>query len=107
MRVLWISLALVAAAALEVGGDAVIRKGLKGGDTLVVLAGCIALASYGVLVNLVGWHFSRLLGAYVGLFAVAAVLFGKFWFQEEVPMATWVGLAFILCGALIIQSGSG
>jgi small multidrug resistance family-3 protein len=95
----------VAAALLEVGGDAVIRRGLRGQGWPSVLAGCLMLALYGLVVNLVKWDFSRLLGAYVAVFALASVLAGRFWFRESVPASTWVGLGLILLGGLVIQAG--
>lgn len=98
-------LALLAAAALEVGGDAVVRKGLRGRSWLVVLAGCFALALYGVAVNLVRWDFSRLMGVYVAVFALVGVLTGRLFFGELVPVSTWLGLAIIVAGGLVIQLG--
>ncbi len=99
-------LVFVAAAALEVGGDAVVRVGLRGGRWWAVVAGGLMLAGYGVVVNLVRWDFSRLLGVYVGVFAVVSVLCGALVFRERVPPATWVGLALVIAGGLVIQFGS-
>ena len=76
-------LILIAAAVLEVGGDAVIRLGLRGGSPAVIVAGGLALGCYGLVVNLVKWDFSRLLGVYVAVFAVVSVLTGRFLFKEE------------------------
>jgi small multidrug resistance family-3 protein len=64
------------------------------------------LAIYGLVVNLVRWDFSRLLGAYVAVFALASVLAGRFWFREAVPPSTWIGLGMILLGGLVIQVGA-
>lgn len=103
-------LIFVAAATLEVAGDAVIRKGLRGGSLAVVAVGLITVALYGLVVNIVTWDFSKLLGVYVAFFALFSVLFGKFLFGESVPVSTWVGLTFIVAGGLVIQfggSGSG
>jgi len=58
-------LIFVAAAVLEVGGDAFVRKGLRGNQIAVIAAGCLALGAYGLVVNLVRWDFSKLLGVYV------------------------------------------
>lgn len=96
---------LVAAAALEVGGDALIRAGLRGRDARRVALGAGLLALYGVVVNLVPWDFGRLLGAYVAVFAVAAVLVGRFGFGEAVPPATWLGLGLIALGGIVMQLG--
>jgi multidrug transporter EmrE-like cation transporter len=65
-----------------------------------------ALACYSLLVNSVRWDFSKLIGVYVGFFALASVLCGRFVLQEKVPASTWVGLAVIITGGLIIQFGS-
>ena len=61
---LLIWLAFVAAAILEVGGDALIRKGLRGSGWAMIAAGCVTLAFYGLMVNTVKWDFSKLLGVY-------------------------------------------
>ena len=96
----------IGAAILEVGGDAVVRKGLRGSGLIIIMIGCAMLGFYGVVVNMVKWDFSKLLGVYVAVFAVISVSFGRFVFQESVPNATWMGLAIIVCGAMIIQFGS-
>ncbi len=95
----------VAAAALEVGGDAVIRKGLWGKNLALLSVGAAMLALYGVAVNLVRWDFSKLLGVYVAVFATIAILFGRFFFKEHIPSSTWLGLCIIVLGGLIIQFG--
>jgi drug/metabolite transporter superfamily protein YnfA len=95
----------VAAALLEVGGDAVVRQGLRGRSLVLVAVGGLMLATYGVVVNLVKWDFSRLMGAYVAVFALVSVLIGRIWFREVVPASTWVGLGLILLGGLVIQVG--
>jgi len=96
----------ICAAILEVGGDAVVRKGLRGSGLMVILIGCAMLGSYGVVVNTVKWDFSKLLGVYVAIFAVISVLFGRFVFEENIPTATWIGLMVIICGGMIVQFGS-
>jgi multidrug transporter EmrE-like cation transporter len=98
-------LIFTAAALLEVGGDAVIRRGLRGRSLASVIAGCAMLAVYGTAVNYVKWDFSRLFGVYVAFFAVAGVLCGKFVFRESVSITTALGLALIVLGGLIIQIG--
>lgn len=98
-------LVLLLAAIMEVAGDAVIRKGLRGSGWGLVLAGGVILALYGVAVNTVKWDFSKLLGVYVGAFAAVSVLWGWLVFGDKVPLATWIGLAIILAGSLCIQFG--
>jgi small multidrug resistance family-3 protein len=99
-------LAMMAVAALlEVGGDALIRKGLRGSGLGLVVLGFIVLGSYGIVVNRLELDFSKLLGAYVGVFAIISVLFGRIVFQEAIATSTWVGLGVVLAGSLIIQLG--
>jgi drug/metabolite transporter superfamily protein YnfA len=99
-------LIFLAAAALEVSGDAVIRKGLRGGGWPWIVAGGLLLAVYGMVVNTVKWDFSKLIGVYVGIFALMSVVVGRVGFNEQVPLATWAGLAIILFGGLVIQFGT-
>ena len=98
-------LVFIAAALLEVGGDAIIRRGLRGGGVLWILVGGAMLASYGLVVNSVKWDFSRLLGVYVAFFAAVSVLVGRIGFREVVPPTTWFGLGLIILGGLVIQFG--
>jgi drug/metabolite transporter superfamily protein YnfA len=95
----------IAAAVLEVGGDAVVRKGLRGSGLIIIMIGFAMLGCYGVVVNMVKWDFSKLLGVYVAIFALISILFGRFVFKESVPPATWIGLSIIMCGGMIIQFG--
>lgn len=53
---------LVVAALLEVGGDALVRWGLKGGRWYGFAAGAAVLFGYGLSVNLPKWDFGRLMG---------------------------------------------
>ena len=99
-------LIFLGAAMLEVGGDAVVRRGLRGGNLAIILLGCATLGAYGVLVNTVRWDFSRLLGVYVAVFALVSIVSGRFVFKEDVPITTWIGLAVIICGGMIIQFGN-
>lgn len=98
-------LIFVGAAILEVGGDAVVRKGLRGSSMIIILTGCAMLGSYGVVVNTVKWDFSKMLGVYVAIFAIISILFGQFVFGEKIPNSTWIGLSVIVMGGMIIQFG--
>ncbi len=95
----------LAAACLEVGGDAVVRQGLKGGGWALVVLGAVLLGIYGIVVNTADVDFARLLGVYVAVFAVVSVLAGRFYFQETIAPSTWLGLAIIIVGGLVIQFG--
>lgn len=97
--------ALLVAAFLEVAGDAVVRRGLRGRSVLLILVGGATLGCYGVVVNLVNWDFSKLIGAYVGFFALVSVLCGRLLFKEVIPFTTWLGLALVSAGGLVIQYG--
>ena len=99
-------LVFLTAALLEVAGDAVIRKGLRGGGWALILGGCFLLAGYGIVVNLVKWDFSKLLGVYVAVFALVSVTVGRFVFGEPVPLTTWAGVEIIVLGGLLIQFGA-
>jgi drug/metabolite transporter superfamily protein YnfA len=98
-------LVLVIAALFEVGGDALIRLGLRGKGYLLIALGFLVLGSYGIVLNQIAIDFSKLLGVYVGLFAVVSVLFGRFLFSEAVPGSTWLGLGVVLVGSAVIQWG--
>ena len=98
-------LIFVVAALLEVGGDAAMRRGLRGRSLLFVVAGAVTLAGYGLVVNTVKWDFSKLLGVYVAVFALVSVLAGRFVFKDTVPLSTWYGLTLIIAGGLVIQFG--
>ncbi|MGA7161730.1 MAG: hypothetical protein WBZ48_12050 [Bacteroidota bacterium] len=93
------------AAVLEVSGDALIRKGLRGSGILLIILGCVVLAFYGLVVNFVRWDFSKLLGVYVAIFGTVSILYGRFVFKEHIPSSTWAGLVVIILGGLIIQFG--
>lgn len=95
----------VLAAIMEIGGDAVIRKGLRGGGLLLIAAGFLALGTYGIVVNTVRWDFSKLLGVYVCIFALVSILAGRFVFKELIPPSTWLGLGLIVAGGMVIQFG--
>jgi drug/metabolite transporter superfamily protein YnfA len=80
-KTLLASSVMLVAAAFEVGGDAFIRAGLRGRGALLVAVGFAVLGSYGIIVNLLPMDFSRLLGAYVGFFAIVSILCGRLIFK--------------------------
>lgn len=98
-------LALALAAALEVGGDALMRTGLHASGTSRIaslVVGAAVLATYGIFVNLGPWDFGRALGAYVALFFLVAqiVNFLGFGIRPDVPVL--VGGSLICAGGLIL-----
>lgn len=73
------SVALFGVAALaEIGGAYLVWVGLRDGrGPAAVLAGCVALALYGVVVAQQPSHeFGRVLAAYGGVFVVGSLLWG-------------------------------
>ena len=98
-------LTFIAAALLEVGGDAAIRRGLRGGGVAFIITGFVVLGCYGLVVNSVRWDFSKLIGVYVGFFALVSVLVGRIAFKESIPSTTWIGLVLIIVGGMVIQFG--
>ena len=99
-------LIFISAALLEVSGDAIIRKGLRGRGVFIVMLGFIMLGCYGISVNLVKWDFSKMLGVYIAIFALISVLFGRFVFHESIPFSMWIGLMMIMAGGAVIQFGN-
>jgi small multidrug resistance family-3 protein len=98
-------LVLFLSAVLEVGGDALMRRGIRGGGWVFIVVGGLVLAGYGMLVNRVPWDFGRMLGAYVAFFAVVSVVFGRFAFGDRTAATTWIGLLVIALGAGLLQLG--
>jgi multidrug transporter EmrE-like cation transporter len=65
------------------------------------------LGGYGLVVNSArSLDFSKLLGIYVAFFALVSILCGRYVFRETIPNSTWIGLALIIVGGLVIQFGS-
>jgi small multidrug resistance family-3 protein len=94
---------MLVAATCEVGGDAMIRSGLRGRGWLLLAAGVITLGAYGIIVNVLAIDFSKLLATYVAFFAIVSVVFGRVMFRDTVPPTTWIGLCVILLGSAIVQ----
>ena len=95
-------LILILAAALEVGGDALVRRGLRGGSSLSLVLGGIVLFSYGLAVNLPKWDFGRLLGVYIAVFFVVAQAVAYFMYHEKIKMPMLAGGALIVAGGMVL-----
>jgi small multidrug resistance family-3 protein len=95
-------LLLILAACLEVGGDALVRWGLKGGRWYGLALGAAVLFGYGLSVNLPKWDFGRLMGVYIALFFVVAQVVAVVFFRERISMPTVVGGALIVAGGILI-----
>ena len=97
-------LSLIAAALLEVGGDAAIRYGLVRPATAATVAGAVALVAYGFVVNtnrLV--EFNRLMGVYIAVFYLVSQVIGVTVFGEHPTLPAIAGGALIVTGGLLIQ----
>lgn len=93
---------LALAAVLEVGGDALVRWGLKGGRWYGMALGAVVLFAYGLSVNLPKWDFGRLMGVYIAVFFVVAQATAVVFFHERLQLPTIVGGALIIAGGILI-----
>ncbi len=99
-------LVLLLAAALEAGGDALVRLGLHTSQTGARIsffaAGAIVLFAYGACVNAPPWDFGKLLGVYVTLFFLVAQITNLMLFGIRPDLPTYVGGALIMTGGLVM-----
>ena len=103
---MWKFLVMVLAASLEVGGDALIRSGLKGGGSLLMVLGATVLVGYGFMVNLTSLDFGRLMGLYIVIFFVVAQLTAMLFFREKLPLPVLAGGALVIAGGLTMTCWS-
>jgi small multidrug resistance family-3 protein len=94
-------LTLVVASALEVGGDALVRIGLRGA-TYSLAAGALTLFAYGLVVNKSGLDFNRLMGVYIAIFFVVSQIISFVLFRQIPDDRIIVGGGFIVAGGLLI-----
>ena len=92
---------LVLAAALEVGGDALVRIGLRG-PAYLMAAGGLVLFAYGVLVNLSGVDFNRLMGIYIAVFFLVSQVISFILFKQIPDDRILLGGGFIVAGGMLI-----
>ncbi len=92
---------LVVAAALEVGGDALVRIGL-GGPSYSIAAGAVTLFAYGIVVNKSGLDFNRLMGVYIAVFFVVSQVISLILFKQVPDDRIILGGGFIVAGGLLI-----
>ena len=92
---------LILAAALEVGGDALVRIGLHSyGYSLA--AGAFTLFAYGIVVNQSGVDFNRLMGIYISIFFVISQAISFVFFKQIPDDRLILGGGFIVAGGLVI-----
>ena len=95
---------LIAAALLEVGGDAAIRYGLVRPATAATVAGAAALVAYGFVVNTNRvMEFNRLMGVYIAVFYLVSLTVGVAMFGDRPGLPAVAGGALIVTGGLLIQ----
>ncbi len=92
---------LMLAAALEVGGDALIRVGLRGAPYSIA-AGGLTLFVYGLLVNKTALDFNRLMGIYIAVFFVVSQAISFILFKDVPDDRILVGGGFIVAGGLVM-----
>src|SRR5437016_2658582 len=93
---------LVGAAVLEIGGDALVRWGIRGERIAGYLLGAGTLFLYGLTVNSPGLDFGRLMGAYICVFFVVSQLIALIAFHEPVRIPVLAGGALIVAGGLVL-----
>jgi small multidrug resistance family-3 protein len=99
--ILKVFIILLAASALEVGGDALVRIGLAG-PSYSIAAGGATLLAYGVLVNKSGLDFNRLMGVYIAVFFLVSQAISFFLFKQIPDDRMILGGGFIVAGGLLI-----
>jgi small multidrug resistance family-3 protein len=96
-------LLLLAAAALEAGGDALCRIGVRNqtglAQAVYLACGGGMLLGYGVFVNLAPTDFGRSLGIYVAVFFVVAQVINL------VAFGVRPGISLVAGGTLIVAGG--
>jgi drug/metabolite transporter superfamily protein YnfA len=101
-----IFLPLIIAAALEVGGDAAIRRGLVQSGWPHVALGAVMLVAYGLIVNLNrSVDFGRLMGLYIAMFFVVSQVVSVALFAGRPSASLIAGGVLIVAGGLVIQMG--
>jgi small multidrug resistance family-3 protein len=96
-------LILILAAALEVGGDAMVRHGLQRRAGLFLLAGALTLTAYGFMVNLTKLDFSRLMGLYIVIFFLVAQVVAVVAFGERLRLPVLAGGGLIVLGGAVMM----
>jgi small multidrug resistance family-3 protein len=104
-------LLLIVAATLEVLGDAFFQSAVHRSSGLsrwiFMAGGAATLSTYGLVVNLPGWNFGKLLGVYVVFFFVIAQTVARVRFHQPISPPVLVGGFLIVAGGLIISFWKG
>jgi hypothetical protein len=98
---------LLAATALEVSGDAIIRKSLFEHAGLarigLFLLGAVLLAGYGTFLNLAPLEFGKVVGLYIATLFVMWQLITFFAFRTLPTIPVTLGGIMIVTGGLIVS----
>src|SRR5215471_11427690 len=96
--------ALLTAALLEAGGNALLRQGLLRAWWPLLVAGIMTLGLYGLLVNQSGlkFDFGRLMGCYIVAFFLVSQILAALIFRDLPSSRTLIGGTLILLGGLTI-----
>lgn len=101
-----IPLVLLAAAVLEAGGDALLRKALFEHAGLARLAlfvaGAFVLLAYGTLLNLAPLEFGQVVGLYIAILFVVWQAITFFAFGKLPTLPILAGGSLIIAGGLLI-----
>ena len=99
---------LAAAAALEAGGDALIRVGLHTETVwqrmVFFSLGALILFAYGWSVNSPPWDFGKLLGIYVVFFFIFAQAISCIFLKQGPTISVLIGGALIVAGGIVIAA---
>lgn len=107
MRHIPLPVFLLAAALLEAGGDALLRKALldSAGPLRILLfaLGAAVLFAYGIFVNLAPLEFGQLIGLYIVTLFVMWQLINFVFFYTPPTLPILVGGLLIVAGGLIVS----
>ena len=96
---------LIAAALLEAGGNALMRRGIESRSWMIAV-GALSLVVYGMTVNKggldSGLDFGRLMGAYIAVFFVVSQIIAMIFFRQLPALRTITGGALIIVGGFTI-----
>jgi hypothetical protein len=99
------------AATLEVVGDAFFQSAVHRSSGLwrwiFMAGGAATLSTYGLVVNLPGWNFGKLMGVYVVFFFVIAQIVAGVRFHQPISPPVLVGGFLIMVGGLIFSLWKG
>jgi drug/metabolite transporter superfamily protein YnfA len=98
---------LIAAAVLEISGDAAMRQGLLRSAWPWFVLGAAILTAYGLAVNVNRViDFGRVMGLYIAVFFIVSQVLSFVFFGERPTVDLLLGGALIVAGGVVIHLGS-